>query len=185
MELNGPDNKLLLLYLINKIDSPLSRSQITDFIIQSDYMDYYTLQQTLAEMVEGSYLESTTDYNTTRYTLTDEGLTTLEYFEKHIPQHVRTKINNYIKENRSDIKRSFDNATEVFPNSDNTEFKVVCGVYDEGNILLELSIMVDTREQVRLLQKNWKANAKTMYGEIIALLARDAGETDKNEDDKN
>ena len=184
MELKDPDNKLLLLYLINKIDSPLSRSQITDFIIQSDYMDYYTLQQTLAEMVEGSYLESSTDYNSTRYTLTDEGITTLEFFEKHIPQPVRTKINNYIKENSRDIKRSFDNATEVFPNADNTEFKVTCGVYDEGNVLLELSIVVDTREQVRLLQKNWKANAKTLYGEIIGLLARDVSESAKDDDEK-
>ena len=173
MSIENPENKLLILYLIDKMDLPLSRSQITDYILQAEFMDYYTLQQALAEMVDGEYLESTQDNNTTRYTLTDEGLLTLEYFEKHIPPSVRNKINQYIKENHKDIKRAFENTATFFPNAENDEFLVKCGVYEEGRVLLELSISVDTREQARLLQNNWKANAKTLYGEIISLLAKE------------
>lgn len=173
MELKSPENKLLILYLIDKMDLPLSRSQINDYIIQSEFMDYYTLQQALAEMVEGSYLDSTVDNNTTMYTLTDEGLITLEYFEKHIPPSVRNKINIYVKENRKDIKRAFENTATFFPNVEGDDFLVKCGVYEEGRVLLELSISVDTRDQARILQNNWKSNAKTLYGEIIGLLAKE------------
>ena len=168
---NKPHNKLLLLYLIEKMDLPLSRSQITDYILQDEFMDYYTLQQTMADMVEGDYLEMTKDNNTTIYTITDEGLQTLEYFEKHIPHNIRSKINQYVKENRKDIQKAFENTATFFPNEANDEFLVKCGVYEEGRVLMELSISVDTREQARTIQNNWKANAKTLYGDIIRILA--------------
>ncbi|MCL2398284.1 MAG: DUF4364 family protein [Defluviitaleaceae bacterium] len=168
----SPENKLLLLYLIEKMDLPLSRSQITDYIREDDYMDYYTLQQSLADMVDGGYLDVTTDNNNTIYTITDEGLQTLEYFEEHIPLNIRSKINQYIKENRKDIKRSFENTATFFPNAENDEFMVKCGVYEEARVLMELSISVDTRDQARIIQNNWKANAKTLYGDIIGILAK-------------
>lgn len=168
----NPEKKFLLLYLIDKMDLPMSRSQITDYIIEADYMDYYTLQQALGDMVEGGYLEGTSDNNTTRYTITDEGLQTLEYFEKHIPPSVRNRINQYVKENRRDIQRSFENTATFFPNAEGDEFLVKCGVYEESRVLMELSISVDTRDQARLIQNNWKANAKTLYGEIIRILAQ-------------
>ena len=169
--MDSPENKLLILYLIDKMDLPLSRSQITDYIRETEFMDYYTLQQALADMVDGGYLDATKDNNTTLYTVTDEGLQTLEYFEKHIPTTIRNKINQYVKENRKDIKRAFENTATFFPNEDGTEFLVKCGVYDEGRVLLELSISLDTREQARIIQNNWKTNAKTLYGDIIRTLA--------------
>ncbi|MCL1997834.1 MAG: DUF4364 family protein [Turicibacter sp.] len=167
-----PENKLIILYLIEKMDLPLSRSQITDYIMQAEFMDYYAVQEALADMVENGYLDSSTNNNTTRYTLTDDGLTTLEYFEKHIAPSIRNKINEYIKENRRDIKREFENTATFFPNADNSEFLVKCGVYEENRVLMELSISVYTREQARQIQNNWKTNAKTLYGDIIKILAR-------------
>lgn len=170
-EYKNVENKLLLLYLIDKMDIPLSRSQITEYVRQADYMDYYTLQQMLAEMVEGGYLENTQDNNTTRYNITGEGQTTLEYFEKHIPAPIRTKINNYVRDNRKNIKRDYENTATYFPNAENDQFMVKCGVYEDERVLMELFISVDTREQARLIQSNWKANAKVLYGRIIEALA--------------
>ena len=169
---NKPHNKLLLLYLIEKMDLPLSRSQITDYIRQDELMDYYTLQQTMADMVDGGYLEMTMDNNTTIYTITDEGLQTLEYFEKHIPSGIRSKINQFVRENRKNIQRAFENTATFFPSEANDEFLVKCGVYEESRVLMEISISVDTREQARIIQNNWKANAKTLYGDIIRTLAK-------------
>ncbi|MCL1988649.1 MAG: DUF4364 family protein [Firmicutes bacterium] len=173
MEIENTQTKLLILYLLDRMDLPLSRSQLTDYIIPAEFMDYYTLQQSLSEMVDGGYLDAIADNNTTRYTLTDEGLKTLEYFEKHIPPSIRNKINHYIKDNIKEIKRSFENTAIFFPDSENNEFLVKCGVYEEGRVLMELSISVDTREQARLIQNNWKNSAKTLYGDIIQILAEE------------
>jgi DNA-binding PadR family transcriptional regulator len=169
-EYKAVENKLLLLYLIEKMDLPLSRSQITDYVRQAEYMDYFTLQQALAEMVKDGYLENIQDNNNTRYTITGEGQSTLEYFAKHIPTPIRAKINSYVRDNRRIIKRDYEITATYFPNTENNEFMVKCGVYEDERVLMELFISVDTREQAKLIQTNWKTNAKVLYGRIIEAL---------------
>ena len=167
------ENKLILLYLINKMDLPLSRSQLTDFVREGEYMDYYTLQQTLAEMVDGAYLEKLQDNNNTRYSITDEGVTTLEYFESHITKPVRQMIDIYIEENRGKIKKDYESIANYFPNVENDEFKVKCGVYEDKRAIIELFVSVETREQAKLIQANWRANASGLYTKIIEALTEE------------
>ena len=173
-EYNNAENKLLLLYLINRMEFPMSRAQVTDFVSGADFMDYYTLQQTLAVMVEGGLLDATEenalDNNTTRYVVTDEGLINLEYFEKHIPWSRRQAIDRYINDNRGKIKKDYENTATYFPNVENDEFRVKCGVYEDKRALLELFVSVDTREQAKLIQSNWRANASVLYQRIIEAL---------------
>ena len=169
-EYKNAENKLLLLFLIEKMELPLSRSQITDYVQQAEFMDYYTLQQTLAEMVEGGYLEEASDSNNTRYSITGDGQTTLEYFEKHIPSSVRAMINSYIKEKRRDIKKDYETNATYFPNVENNEFIVKCGVYEDERALMEISVSVDTRDQARIIQTNWNSHAKVLYGKLIETL---------------
>ncbi|MDR1663433.1 MAG: DUF4364 family protein [Clostridiales bacterium] len=164
------ENKLLLLYLIRKMELSLSRSQITEYVRQAEYMDYYTLQQTLAEMVEGGYLEMQQEDNATRYSITGDGQQTLEYFEKHIPLSVRTKINNFVRDNRRNIKREYENTASYFPNNENGDYTVKCGVYEDERVLMELVVTVDTRDQAKQIQTNWKTNAKFLYGRLMGAL---------------
>ena len=173
-EYKNAENKLLLLYLINRMEFPMSRAQVTDFVHVADFMDYYTLQQTLAIMVESGHLDATEenalDNSTTRYAVTDEGQTTLEYFEKHIPWSKRHAIDRYITENRGKIKKDYENIATIFPDVENDAFRVKCGTYDDKHALLEMVVSVDTREQARLIQSNWRANASVLYQQIIEAL---------------
>ena len=173
-EYKNAENKLLLLYLVNRMEFPMSRAQITDFVSGADFMDYYTLQQTLAVLVESGHLDATEenslDNNTTRYVVTGEGQTTLEYFERHIPWSRRQAIDRYITENQGQIKKDYENTATYFPNVENDEFRVKCGVYEDRRALLELFVSVDTREQAKLIQSNWRANASVLYQRIIEAL---------------
>jgi len=176
IEYKDVENKLLLLYLINMMDLPMSRSQITDFIIQKDLMNHFTLEQNLTDMVERRFLEATQenaqDENTTRYALTEEGLTNLELLENQIPRPVRNIISQYVEENRGKIKKGFEKTAHYFPNVENDEYIVKCGVYDDkrGSMLMEISVPVITREQAKHIQSNWNANYNSLYQRILATL---------------
>ena len=174
------ENKLLLLYLINKMDLPLSRSQVTDFVREGEYMDYYTLQQTLAEMVEGGYLEKIQDNNNTRYVITDEGATALEYFESHIPGGIRSKINKYVHNHFSSIKRDFEVTANYFLDNETNEYIVKCGVYEDKRILMEINVSVVSREQAKLIQANWKGHVSEIYMHLLneMVLNREAATED-------
>jgi len=168
------ENKLLLLYLVSRMELPMSQAQVTDFVRDADYMDYYTMQQTLANLVEGGHFdvteENALDNNTTRYNITDEGQTSLEFFAKQIPWSRRQAIDAYILENQGKIKKDYENIATYFPNMENDEFRVKCGVYEDKRALLELVVSVDTREQAKLIQSNWRANASGLYQRIIEAL---------------
>jgi DNA-binding PadR family transcriptional regulator len=164
------EDKLVLLYLLEKMELPLSNSQITEYVRQAEFMDYITLCETLADMTDNGYLEKTVENNNTRYSITDEGQTALEYFEKHIPVNKRGMINSYVRESRQNIKKYYENTATFFPNAENNEFIVKCGLYEDERALMEFSISVDTRGQARKIQSNWKANANTLYGRIIEAL---------------
>ncbi len=187
------ENKLLVLYLIDKMDLPLSRSQITEFVRESEFMDYFTLQQTLSDMVDEGYLEKSSDNNSTRYTITGEGLTMLEYFERHLPLYIRTRINKYVYDNFNSVKRDYEITANYFPDNENNEYIVKCGVYEDERVLMEINVSVVSKEQARVIISNWKNNVNTLYvkllKELIAeseggvgdFIADDADENEGNE----
>lgn len=51
------ESKLILLYFIEKIGFPLSNSEICQFSLEKNYMDYFSVQQYLSELVEAHLLE--------------------------------------------------------------------------------------------------------------------------------
>ena len=66
------ENKLIVLYLIDKMDVPLSNSEISQFILEEDIMNYFDLQQIMAELLETSYLEAIGESGSVRFILADE-----------------------------------------------------------------------------------------------------------------
>lgn len=177
------ENKLILLFLVKKMDIPLANSEICQFVLERRYMDYFTVQQYLAELVEVEYLEKTVDNNTTRYTITEEGDTTLSYFVHHIPEGVKNEVNRFVKENTKRIRAEFSVTATYFPELNN-EFLVKCGVYDTNGLsLMELSLSVPVREQAQRIVKNWKANVNSLYTSILySLMAEETPKEPKEEE---
>jgi DNA-binding PadR family transcriptional regulator len=140
------------------MDLPMSRSQITEFIIDKELMNHFTLEENLAEMVERGFLEVThenaKDVSTTRYTLTEDGVTSLEFLESQIPRPAQTLISQYVRENRSKIKKSFEKTANYFPNIESDEYTVKLAILDDkrGSTLMEIQVPVITREQAKHIQ---------------------------------
>jgi len=164
------ENKLLLLYLIDKMDIPLSNSQISDFALSKNYMNYFSLQECLSEMVNVKYLDSYKENNTTRYTITDNGIQILNYFEKRLSSDMRNKINRYILDNRKSIKKDYEITANYFKEINSDDFTVKCAIYENDDMLMEISLSVVSRDQAKLICNNWKSNINTIYGDILSKL---------------
>jgi DNA-binding PadR family transcriptional regulator len=176
IEYKDVENKLLLMFLINMMDMPMSRSQITDFIIDKDLMNHFVLEENLTDMVARGYLETSkedaVDVNVTHYALTADGHTTLEFFENQIPRPVRNMIVQYVEEKRGQIKKGFEKSAHYFPQLETDDYMVKLAVYDDkrDTTLMHVEVPVVTREQAKHLQSNWNANYKTLYQKILTVL---------------
>ena len=76
--------KLIVLYMLDKVDFPLTNGQISEFILDKGYTTYFTLQQAISEMVEAGFLREETTHNRTLYHLTQEGVETIHFFRNNI-----------------------------------------------------------------------------------------------------
>ena len=57
--------KLIILYMLNQVDFPLTNSQISAFLLERDYTNYFTLQQAFAELEDAGLVNTQTIRNTT------------------------------------------------------------------------------------------------------------------------
>ena len=174
------ENKLILLYLIEKMQVVLSNndttkfllsnSEICQFALEKNYMDYFTVQQYLEELVESGFLLKTKDNNATRYEVTEQGNQVLGFFMKQIPDSAKLEINSYVYENCKRLRAEYEVTANYFPELNNT-YLVKCGVYDsDGSNLMEISVSVANKEQARQVCQNWKNNVNTLYGSIFRKL---------------
>lgn len=163
------ESKLIILYLLYKMDLPLTNSQISQFTLEADYMDYFSLQQYLIELYENKLIDKNKDNNVTRYTITEDGERTLAYFIKHISENIRRNIKEYVRKTKGIVKLDFEVVANYFYNSEN-DYIVKCGVYENDMTLMEISVSVVSKEQAKFMCNNWKTNVNKFYGDILNLL---------------
>ena len=76
--------KLIILYMLSKVDFPLANAQISDFVLGKGYTTYFTLQKALSELTESGLIREETTHNRTMYHLTEEGAESICFFENKI-----------------------------------------------------------------------------------------------------
>ena len=190
LEFSDVENKLLILYLISSMELPMSRTQISNFFVERELMSHFVLMQNLEDMVERGFLdaatESSVDSGTTNFTLTEDGAAHLEYLEPMLPKPVRRAIDNTIDETRGKIRKGFEKTANYFPNMENDEYIVKCGVYDDkrGTMLMEISMPVVTREQAKYIQANWNENYTCIYQKVLEALTEKKREKTETSDEK-
>ena len=55
--------KLIILKMLEQVEYPLTNSQITEFILDKEYTNYFTVQQALSEIDETGLVNVTTKRN--------------------------------------------------------------------------------------------------------------------------
>lgn len=78
--------KLIVLYMLHKVDFPLTTSQISSFILDRDYTSFFTLQSVLSELSETGMIRLEKIRNTSYYTITVPGRMPCTTFRDVSPQ---------------------------------------------------------------------------------------------------
>ena len=73
--------KLIILYMLDKVDFPLTNSQISEFILDEGYTTYFKLQQAINELLESGFIREESTHSRTFYHLTEEGEQTIQFSE--------------------------------------------------------------------------------------------------------
>jgi len=164
-------NKLILLYVIDRLDIPVSNLQLTKLVLENNFMNYFLLQQFLNELCESGHLSSETNEGKTFYRMTENGKKTLSYLPGHIPPGIKSRIDNTISQIRRNIRNETLITADYVPESEN-EYIVTCSVGEDNFSLVELKITVGTKNDARTICENWKNHSQAIYSEIIESLMK-------------
>ena len=161
--------KLILLYLLNRVEIPLTNGQICAFVAEEQYTDYFTVQETLADMVETKLLETETVRNSTFYRLTESGKETLSYFQDDISSAIRKDIETYLKENK--MKLRDENAVLAdYSNLEEGGFKVKLQIKEKEDFIVDMTLVVQDERQAILMCDNWKKKSSQIYRNLMKEL---------------
>ena len=122
--------KLIILYMLKKVDFPLTNAQISEFVLDQEYTTYFTLQQAISELVEAGLIRMETIRNTSQYYLTEDGDMTLGYFTQKISAPIREDIDRYIQENKMALRNEVAIVADYYKNTAG-EYSVHCEVEGE------------------------------------------------------
>ena len=158
--------KLIFLYLLDRVEFPLTNGQICAFVAEEQYTDYFTVQETLADMVESKLLETELVRNSTFYSLTDSGKETLSYFKDDISTAIQKDIENYLKKNK--MKLRDENAVLAdYSNLDEGGFSVKLQIKEKDNYIVDMTLVVPDERQAIMLCDNWKKKSSQVYSHLL------------------
>ncbi len=161
--------KLIILYMLQKVDFPLTNSQISEFILDRGYTTYFTLQSVLSELTESDMIRQETILNASYYSLTESGEEALYYFQNRISKSIRDEIDTYISENKMQLRDEVSVLADYYKNTAN-EYSVRCIVKEKYSNPIELTITVPDEVQAKIVCRNWKDRCQQIYEHIMKQL---------------
>lgn len=162
--------KLIVLTMLDRVDFALTNSQISAFILEQQYTDYFTVQETLSNMVETGLLETKTVRNSTYYEMTEGGRKILSYFGNDVSDGIKSDIEEYFKKNKLQMRN--ENAVLAdYYRTKNQEFTARLVVKEKEDVLVEVALTVPTERQAILLCDNWKKKSQQIYSYLMGELA--------------
>lgn len=161
--------KLIVLSMLDKVDFALTNSQISAFILEEQYTDYFTVQETLSNMLESGLIEAKTIRNSTHYSMTVSGKETLEYFGNDVSDGIKSDIEEYFKKNKLQMRN--ENAVIAdYYRTKNNEFTAQLQVKERDAMLVEVELTVPFEQQAIVLCDNWKKKSQQIYSYLIKEL---------------
>lgn len=161
--------KLIILYMLNKVNFPLTNSQISEFILEREYTNYFTVQTALAEAIDSGLIRTENTYQRTIYHLTTEGAETIQFFHEDISPVIRKEIDTYLTKNRYDLKNDTDITADFYPNN-NDEFSVHLLIKEGKSNLIDLTLSVPTESIAETIANNWTQKNQEVYALIMEHL---------------
>lgn len=163
------ENKLLLLYILESIKLPVSKNQITEIVLKNNFLNYFTLQQYISELITAGFIEYMEVSGKNRLTVTSKGHKVLGMFLNRLSENKTKVVDSYVEENINKIRQEID-LTADYTIASNNSFTVNLKAMENGITLIDLKLNVVSNKQARDICAKWKTNSSELYNEIINVL---------------
>lgn len=161
--------KTIILFIIDNYGKPLDNGPVTDIFMTHEFVDYFTMQTYLDELLSSGLIEVYDEDNLHKYLLTEVGKEAVLLYKDKIPKTVREEILRSIKDYRKEIEEAF-NVTAHYLAFNELENIAELTISEGGSPLLSLSVNCGSKETALDVCHAFKENPQRYYKKILELL---------------
>ena len=164
------EDKVLILYLLNKIFDGIKNDNLYKIVSSSKDINYFYFQELIADLMSANLICSFEQDEESFIKITTEGKNALELTKSLLPGLLKLKADTIFKEENSNIVEESSVVTEFIPKDENN-YTITCKIVEQNETIFEVSVYAASREKAKQISDNWKSNATTLYPQILELLS--------------
>ncbi len=164
-------NKLIVLHILDKIEMPLTNTQITNIVLENNIINYFALQESLAELTQSDLVKLEETEQKVTFQPSEIGLKTINMFQNKISNSVRTTLTEYIVKNKDRIKKESEIQAD-FSKKNEHEYIVNLRAIENDIVIIDLKLSVVSVKQAKFICEKWKSSSGKIYGQIMDTLIR-------------
>ncbi len=161
--------KLIILYMLNGVDFPMTKAQIGNFILEKEYTNFITLQQVIGELIDAELITAQSIRNRTHLSITKEGKETLSFFENQINDSIKADIRNFFENNEIQMRNEVSVLADFYK-STSGEYEAHLTAKEKDVNLVDIKISVPSEETASAICDNWQRKNQEIYQYLISQL---------------
>ena len=165
------ENKILILYVLNKIGKPISNDSLLNLVLAVTDMNYFYFQQFLLDLLENGYIINYYKDDHSFYDITDFGKETLSLTQDILPGIIKLRVDANFKDELDTFENEHSVIAEFTPRSED-HYTVSCKIIDHNDTIFEVKTFAGSRDQAKEIVDNWNKNADKMYPAILSILTK-------------
>lgn len=156
---NQTDVKILILFILSRIDTPLSGQEIYEVAYQDESLNYFTLAESLPQLEATGHIAQN---GSGRYTITEKGRKNGASLEDALAVPVVQKVLSAIEHKQMLLRREGYITTAV--SQDENGYWIVTLRYRDDKLpMMTLSLMAPSEQLGQAMAKNLKKQADSLY----------------------
>ncbi|WP_130837584.1 DUF4364 family protein [Lachnoclostridium sp. Marseille-P6806] len=162
--------KLIVLYMLDRIEGAISNAAISDFLLDHDLTNnYISVQQALFELEQSGLVTSDTMGSRTMIRITREGEEALTFFVSDLNPDIRRECTEFLRANGMQL-RSDAETTARYYRRITGDYEVHLAVKEKQTPLVDLRLNVPTEDMAKHMQQGWLTKNQQIYQYLMETL---------------
>ena len=161
--------KLIVLYILDRVNFKMTRSQLSGFILEKEYTNFMTLQQVFSDLQEAELIRADTLMNRTYFSITEEGQKTLSYFGNRIGEAIIEEIDGFLAEKNLELKNE-SSVTAKYYKATGGGYEVELIAKEKEVELVNIRLSVPAEEVAEEVCDNWYKKNGEVYRYLVEEL---------------
>lgn len=166
------DIKLFILYLAYNIKYPMEYDEANDIAVQDGIINPLQFAECFSELLEaGTMAEDKQPDGISYFYITERGVHVVAQLQNRLSAGLRKRALRNAMRRLSFKKRNTELKYDVLKREDGS-FTLQCSIIEESGPLLELMLMVPTKQEADRMLYNLNDRPEDIYREILAILSK-------------